>query len=106
MPSEIRHRSHHARHLPHEGSLAYHVRRYRQWYGASGISQEELARIAGVDIHFLQRAERATRLPHAVEGMLRVALALGHGFEEVIAPEYVESLRASIIARREASLAA
>jgi hypothetical protein len=38
--------------------------------------------------------------------MLRVALALGHGFEEVVAPEYVESLRASIIARREASLAA
>lgn len=99
MPPEIRHRHHHHPLLAIEGSLAFHVRRYRQWYGDKGISQEQLARIAGVDVHFVQRAERAKKLPHGIEAMLRIAIALGHHLEDVVAPEYVESLRTTIAAR-------
>lgn len=102
MPSEIRHRHESAPLLHLEGSLAFHARRYRQWYGERGVSQAELARIAGVGLHFLQRAERAKRLPHAIEGMIRVALALGHRLEDIVDPEYVEALRSSIEARKSA----
>jgi DNA-binding XRE family transcriptional regulator len=99
--SEIRHRHTYDHPYLHvEGPLAFHVRRYRQWHGETGISQTELARVAGVSRRFLVEIESARHLQLSLEAMLRVAQALGHPIEELVAPQQLAEIRQSVEERR------
>jgi transcriptional regulator with XRE-family HTH domain len=102
MSIEIRH-PRVGRHYPYlevEGSLAFHVRRNRQWYGQHGISQHDLAMIAGVSQSFLRRAESGHTLQPSMEAMLRVSLALRRPIEDLVAPGRLREIREGVERRR------
>lgn len=80
--------------------LAFHIRRLRQWYEAAGLSQAELAELAGISYWVLQEYETRRALPRTVEVVLSLALALEVPFEELIDPLRVKQLRAAIAKRR------
>src|SRR5262249_29692362 len=88
--------------LHDEGAFAYHLRRYRQQYGTSGISQRGLAMIAHVSRHFVEGLEVSPKLQGSVEPLLRVAIALERPIEELIAPARYRALREDIEGRRNA----
>ena len=99
---EVRHRYRSARDgtSPHgHCELAFHLAPCRQWYGDLGITQAELAEVAGVSRHFIMHVENACALQASVESTLRVALALGYPVEELIAPQRVAKLAAEITER-------
>lgn len=83
-----------------EGSFAYHLRRLRQWYGKSGISQRALAMLAHVSRDFIEDLEAGTRLQGSVEALLRVSIALRHPIEDLVSPERMRALRDEIERRR------
>lgn len=83
-----------------EGSFAYHLRRYRQWYGKHGISQRALAMIAHVSRHFIENLESGTHLQGSVEALLRVAIAVRHPIEDLVSPERMRAIRADVERRR------
>lgn len=101
---EVRHGYGHDVHSrPHseiEGSFAYHLRRFRQWYGKHGISQRALAMIAHVSRHFVEDLEAASKLQGSVEPLVRVAIALRRPIEDLIDPERYRALREEIEHRR------
>lgn len=80
--------------------LAFHIRRLRQWYDAAGLSQAELADLAGISYWVLQEYETRRALPRTVEVALSLALALEVPLEELIDPLRVERIRAAIAKRR------
>jgi transcriptional regulator with XRE-family HTH domain len=83
-----------------EGSFAYHLRRYRQWYGKSGISLRTLAMIAHVSRHRVEEMEASPKLQGRAETLIRIALALRRPVEELISPERYRALQAEIEGRR------
>ena len=83
-----------------EGSFAYHLRRYRQWYGKHGISQRALAMIAHVSRHFVENLEAGPHLQGSVEALLRVAIAVRHPIEDLVSPERLRALRDDVERRR------
>lgn len=85
-----------------EGSFAYHLRRHRQQYGTSGISQRALAMVAHVSRHFVEDLEISPKLQGSVEPLLRVALALERPVEDLIAPERYRALQEDVEHRRKA----
>lgn len=80
--------------------LAFHVRRLRQWYGTEGLTQEELAAIAGVHPRTVEFYERTTAIPAAVSSFLAIMIALRHTSEIVVAPHLLDKMRRDIEARR------
>ncbi|MFA5127779.1 MAG: helix-turn-helix transcriptional regulator [Patescibacteria group bacterium] len=82
--------------------LALHIRRLRQWYGETGIEQQDLAQIAGVSDRQLRVYERGRALPQSIEFLLSIALALGVPMEWLINPNRLEKIRQQIDERREA----
>jgi len=80
--------------------LAFHIRRLRQWYGTEGLTQEELAAIAGVHPRTVEFYERTTTMPAAVSSFLAIMLALRQTSEIVVAPHLLDKLRRDIEARR------
>ncbi len=80
--------------------LAFHVRRLRQWYGTEGLTQEELAAIAGVHLRTVEFYERATAMPSSVTAFLAIMIALRQTSEIVVAPHQLDKLRRDIEARR------
>lgn len=85
---------------PLEGGVAYHLRRHRKQYGRAGISQRALAMMAHVSRQFVERLESSTELQDNIESVVRVAIAVGHPVEELIAPERYRLLREEIGRRR------
>jgi transcriptional regulator with XRE-family HTH domain len=86
---------------PQEGRpLALHIRRLRQWHAEEGLSQAELAELAGISPKLLRRYETYRSLPPMVEGLLAVALALKVPVEGLLAPRHLERLRERVDARR------
>ncbi len=83
-----------------DGSIAYHVRRLRQQYGTSGISQKELAKLAHVSRHFIEDLETLPKLQGSIELLLRVAIALEQPVTNLIAPELYRSLQEDVEQRR------
>lgn len=86
--------------VPAQQPLAFHIRRLRQWYGTEGLTQEELAAIAGVSKRTVEEYERYTTLPPQVAVFVAITLALGQPFNRVIAPAIFEKLSKEIEARR------
>lgn len=82
--------------------LAFHIRRLRQWYGSEGLTQKELAAIAGVHLRTVEFYERTTKLPAAVNSFLAIMIALRQTSEIVVAPHLLDSLHRDIEARRTA----
>ena len=82
--------------------LAFHLHPRRQWYGDLGITQAELAEVAGVSRRFITHVENACELQASVEATLRVALALGYSVEELIAPNRVAKIAEEVAQRRTA----
>ena len=80
--------------------LAFHVRRLRQWYGTEGLTQEELAAIAGVHPKTVAFYEHTTAMPAAVRAFLAIMIALRQTSERVVAPHLLDKLRRDIEARR------
>lgn len=80
--------------------LVFHVRRLRQWYGTEGLTQEELAAIAGVHPRTVLLYERATTIPASVNTFLAIVLALRQTSERVVAPQVLDRMRDDIEARR------
>jgi len=83
-----------------DDAFAYHLRRYRHVYGAHGISQRSLALIAHVSRTFIENLESGREMQVSVEALLRVAIALRHPIEDLVAPERIEALRDEIERRR------
>jgi transcriptional regulator with XRE-family HTH domain len=82
------------------GPLSLHIRRLRQWYGEDGLTQAGLAELAGLSPRLLRSLEACRSLPHAVEALLALSLALRLPLEALIDPRQVERLRQAIEARR------
>ncbi len=82
------------------GPLTFHVRRLRQWYGESGLSQGQLAELAGISPRLLRQYEARRDLPQTLGCLLALALALEVPIEWLIAPEIVEQAKAAVEARR------
>ena len=80
--------------------LAWHIRRLRRWYGERGLSQGQLADLAGISPRALRDYEVATELPHTILNLLRLAIAFRVPLEDLIAPDLLDELRADIEARR------
>ena len=80
--------------------LAFAVRRHRRNYRDAGLTQMQVAHLAGVSRRAVQDYERSTRLPSSVECVLRTAIALGTTVEQLIAGHLLEELRADVEARR------
>lgn len=91
---------------PLETSLAFHVRRWRKWYGDSGLSQQELAAISGVSVAYLRKCEYASRIQPSLESFVRVALALGKPIEKLVSPQTLHHLEKEVEANRERLLKA
>ena len=86
----------------HSAPLAFHVRRLRQWYGPEGLTQEELAAIAGVHLRTVEFYERTTTMPASVGAFLAIMAALRQTSEIVVAPHMLDKMRRDIEARRTA----
>jgi DNA-binding XRE family transcriptional regulator len=82
--------------------LALHIRRLRQWYGETGLSQAELAKLAGVSPKSLYAHEHRRALPQVVESLLALALALKVPFDALIDPRIVQHVSSAIEERRRA----
>lgn len=80
--------------------LALHIRSLRQWYGATGLEQAELAELAGISRQTLSRYESSRVLPPALESLLAVALALEVPPERLIDPRQLARLKAQVEERR------
>lgn len=80
--------------------LALHIRRHRQWQGDKGISQDELARLAGLSTRSLHRYENSRTLPRPLEMLLAVSLALDVSITALIDPRLVAQMQSKIDARR------
>lgn len=80
--------------------LALHIRRHRQWHGEAGLSQEDLARLAGVSTRSLHRYENGRELPRPVEILLAVSLTLDVPLTSLIDPRLVAKMQSRIDARR------
>ena len=82
------------------GPLTLHIRRLRQWYGEEGLTQAELAALAGISPRLLRSLESCRSLPQSVDALLRVAIALRLPVESLVDPRHVERLRRAIDRRR------
>jgi hypothetical protein len=87
-------------HRDTEGSLAYHVSRYRQQYGKAGISQRALSMIAHISRAYVEKLEAAHVLQASVEAVLRVAITLRRPVEAIVAPEQLAAITADVEKRR------
>lgn len=83
--------------------LALHIRRHRQWHGESGLSQEELARLAGMATRSLHRYENSRTLPRPVEILIALSLVLDVPLASLIDPRVVAKVQSRIDARRRSS---
>jgi transcriptional regulator with XRE-family HTH domain len=83
------------------GPLSLHIRRLRQWYGEDGLTQAELAELAGLSPRLLRSLEACRSLPHAVEALFAISIALRLPLESLIDPRQVERLRQAIEERRD-----
>lgn len=88
--------------LAAEGPLALHIRRLRQWYGEEGLSQAELAELAGLSLRHVRRYESSRSLPLGLEALLSIALVLKVPLESLIDPRRIERLNQAIEQRRNA----
>lgn len=80
--------------------LALHIRSLRQWYGKSGLSQQELAELAGISTRVLKRYESCRELPRSLECLLAVALVLDVPAERLLDPRLLRRLSEAIATRR------
>lgn len=85
-----------------QAPLALHIRRLRQWSGEQGLSQEELAQLAGLSLRQVRRYESNRALPQVLVALLSLGLALKVPIEELVNPQEVERLRQAIEERRSA----
>jgi len=101
MSNTIKHnRGRHYPYLDPDCPIAFHLRRCRQWYGPHGISQLDLARIAGVSDRVIWHAEKSCELQPSIEAMLRIAAAIGRPLEELVAPKKLQAIRKDVEKRR------
>ncbi len=73
-------------------ALTFHLRGHRQFYGSSGLSQQGLAKIAGLSAKVVRRFEKCRRLPKDFANVLKIALALHVPVEKLLAPQYLDRL--------------
>lgn len=85
---------------PQSEPLALHIRSLRQWYGERGLSQKELAELAGISTRALKRYESCRTLPRGLECLIAVALVLEVPPERLLDPRLLEQLSEAIAARR------
>jgi|SRR5579883_1689357 len=90
----------HDRSLEGERPLALHIRDRRQWYGDRGLTQQELAKLAGITQSLLGSYESRHDLPEALRSLLALALALELPLQSLIDPRHFEELRDEIDERR------
>jgi transcriptional regulator with XRE-family HTH domain len=82
------------------GPLVFELRQLRLYARDAGLSQAELASIAGISPRLLRSYETCRALPASVKALLCLAVALKVPFEWLIEPRLLESMRAAIDARR------
>jgi transcriptional regulator with XRE-family HTH domain len=80
--------------------LVFQIQSLRRWFGDDGLSQKELADLAGIPDRQLRFLESLRTLPQSVRVLLAIAMALNTNIENLIIPDLVEDLRATINARR------
>lgn len=83
-----------------EGPLALHIRRVREWYGTRGMTQEELAYVAGLSPRVLRKYESARTIPPIFRTMVLLALALEVPVEHLVEPRELEEMRLAVGIRR------
>ncbi len=96
----MRKRTTHRRNPGHTGPLALHIRHRRKLYGDHGLSQRELATLAGVSRRALVVSEARRRFTESVRLLLAVAIALKVRVEGLIDPRHGEDVRRAVEARR------
>lgn len=82
------------------GPLVLQLKNLRLWSGEQGLTQAELANIAGISPRLLRSYEACRALPHSVQAFLRLAVALRVPLEWLVEPTLFEELKATVEARR------
>src|SRR4051812_14959368 len=91
----------HGRGLEGTKPLALHIRDRRQWYGEDGLTQDQLAKLAGITSALLGSYESRRELPETLRVLLAIALALEIPLQSLIDPRHFEELRQEVDQRRE-----
>jgi len=86
----------------HDLPLVSFIRRQRQFTGARGLTQAELAYLTGLSVRQVRRLEQSTQLAPGVLTLLRVALALDVAMSDLLDPMLVDLERRRLLARRDA----
>ena len=84
----------------HEVPLALHIRRVREWYGTRGMTQEELAYVAGVSPRAIRKYESTRTIPPIFRAMLLLALAMEVPVEHLVEPQQLDEMRLAVGVRR------
>lgn len=79
------------------------VRTLRQQYGENGLSQEELASIAGISTRTLRDLEDGRANPN-LESTIRLSIALDVPIDDLLDQDWISHLRGDIESRRAESL--
>ncbi len=75
------------------------VRTLRQQYGENGLSQEELANIAGIAVRTLRDIEEGRTNP-SLESTIRLSIALDIPIDDLLDQDWITHLRGEIESRR------
>jgi transcriptional regulator with XRE-family HTH domain len=82
------------------GPLVFEIRQLRLYAREAGLTQAELAHLAGISPRLLRSYEACRALPHSVQSLLCLAFALKVPFEWLIAPRLLDEVRATVESRR------
>lgn len=80
--------------------LVLQIRRFRQWYRARSLTQDELAELAGITRRQLQDLENTKTLQRSIETLVRIALALEQPIDQLLEAELLAGYREDINSRR------
>lgn len=80
--------------------LVFRLRQMREWAERDGLTQADLALIAGISARALRAYEAHRALPRSVSVLLRLAMALRVPVEFLIAPKLLTELRAPLETHR------
>lgn len=82
------------------GPPVFELRNIRLFAGDGGLTQLELANLAGISPRRLRSYEGCRALPESVHALLSLAIALRVPFEYLIEPRVLDELKAAIEVRR------
>lgn len=76
--------------------LALHIRARRQWYGETGLTQDQLAKLAGITPTLLGSYETRRELPRGLQVLIAISVALELPLQALIDPRHFNDIRRQV----------